>query len=90
MKVTGGRSLNIKDQRTHELARRLAAATGETLTEAVRIALKERLRRIETLRSGESLADRLDEIAFHCASLPKRRERSEDEILGYNERGLPD
>ncbi len=83
-------SLNIKDQKTHELARRLAAATGETLTEAVRIALQERLRRIETGRSGQNLVDRLDEIALHCASLPVRRIRSEDEILGYNEQGLPD
>ena len=83
-------SLNIKDQKTHELARRLAAATGETLTEAVRIALQERLRRIETGRSGQNLVDRLDEIALHCASLPVRRIRSEDEILGYNEEGLPD
>ncbi len=37
--------LNIKDERTHELARRLAAVTGETMTEAVRIALQERLKR---------------------------------------------
>lgn len=83
-------SLNIKDRKTHELARRLAAATGETVTEAVRIALQERLRRIETRRSGQNLADRLDEIALYCASLPVRRMRSEDEILGYNEQGLPE
>ena len=83
-------SLNIKDQRTYDLARRLATATGETLTEAVRIALQERLRRIETRESSRNLADRLDEIAIHCASLPVRRIRSEDEILGYNERGMPE
>jgi antitoxin VapB len=85
-------SLNIKDKRTHELVQRLAAATGETLTEAVRVAVQERLRRIETRSDGRdrNLADGLDEIALHCAWLPISRVRSEDEILGYNERGLPD
>ena len=84
-------ALNIKDQRTHELVLRLAEATGETLTEAVRIAVSERLRRVQARRSGgiRDLAERLDEIARHCAALPVRRMRTEDDILGYNERGLP-
>ncbi len=85
-------SLNIKDQRTHELVRHLAEATGETLTEAVRIAVQERLRQVQARRSGNGreLSKRLDEIAQHCAALPVRRTHSEDEILRYNERGLPD
>jgi antitoxin VapB len=80
-------SLNIKDERTHELVRRLAAVTGESLTEAIRVAVQERLRRVEANRGGQN---RLDEIARHCASLPVRRIRTEDEILGYNARGIPD
>jgi len=82
-------SLNIKDKRTHDLARRLAATTGETLTEAVRVAVQERLNRVEARTGGRRLADRLDEIARHCASLPIVRERAEEEILGYDERGVP-
>jgi len=82
-------SLNIKDERTHDLARRLAAATGETLTEAVRRAVQERLQREEARGGGGRLADRLDEIALHCAALPVRRARSENDILGYDDRGLP-
>ena len=35
------------------------------------------------------LADELDEIALHCARLPVRDPRSADEILGYDEHGLP-
>lgn len=81
--------LNIKDERTHELARRLAAVTGESMTEAVRIALQERLKRQEAGRGARPLRDRLREIAHHCASLPVVRDRTEDEILGYDERGLP-
>ncbi len=81
--------LNIKDERTHELARRLAAVTGETMTEAVRNALRERLKRQVASRGARPLRERLQEIADHCAGLPVVRERSEDEILGYDERGLP-
>jgi antitoxin VapB len=35
------------------------------------------------------LADRLDEIAKHCSALPVLRERPIDEILGYDEQGMP-
>ena len=82
-------SLNIKDKRTHELARRLAALTGETMTEAVRIAVQERLDRQQARRGGPPLGERLRKIAHHCAALPVLRRRSEDEVLGYDERGLP-
>ncbi len=40
-------SLNIKNPEAHELAERVARITGETLTEAVTKALRERLERIE-------------------------------------------
>lgn len=82
--------LNIKDAATHDLARRLAAATGESLTAAVRTALAERLARIERKAAGEDdLVARLDAIARHSGTLPVRRHRSEDETLGLDERGLP-
>ena len=38
--------LNIKNPRAHELATKVAAATGETLTEAVIVSLEERLSRV--------------------------------------------
>lgn len=85
-----GKSLNIKDQRTHQLVRRLAALTGESLTEAVRIAVQDRLRRVEAQRGSRNLVVRLNEIARHCGALPIRDMRSEDEILGYNSRGIPE
>src|SRR5262249_24068821 len=80
----------IKDPRIQDLARRLANATGESLTEAVRVAIQERLARIESRRRGGwRLADRLDEIARHWAALPVRRRWSAAQILGYGKRGLP-
>ena len=62
---------------------------GETLTEAIRKALAERLER-ERLRLGRpgNLADRLREIGEHCASLPDYDTRTADEIIGYDETGM--
>jgi antitoxin VapB len=82
-------ALSLKDKETDRLARAVAALTGETLTDAVRIALAERLER-ERLRRGESarLAERLLEIGRHCASLPDLDPRTPDEILDYDETGM--
>ena len=41
-------SLNIKNEQTHDLARELASLTGESLTEAVTVAVRERLERLRT------------------------------------------
>jgi antitoxin VapB len=83
--------LNIKDPEVHDMARELAAATGETITRAVTIAIRERLQKVRRGETAKShrLADRLDEIADHCAALPVLRDRSVDDILGYDDRGMP-
>jgi len=82
-------ALNIRNSKTEQLAETVAELTGETKTMAVTVALKERLERIHRERSGRSLVDELNEIALRCASLPVLDDRSEDEILGYNEDGSP-
>ncbi len=82
-------ALNIRNIETERLAARLAKLTGETKTQAVRVAVRERLERIQRRRSGRRLADELDEIARHCASLPVLDSRTPDEILGYGDDGLP-
>lgn len=81
--------LNIRKQETHRLAKRLAELTGETMTEAVTLALRDRLERVRRERTDRSLADELDEIAVRCARLPVLDSREPDEILGYDESGLP-
>ena len=81
--------LNIKDPEADRLARELARLTGETITRAVTVAVRERLERVGRRRPGRVLADELDEIALRCASLPIVDTRSEDEILGYDATGLP-
>ena len=81
--------LNIRNEETDQLASDLAKLTGETKTEAVTQALRERLERVRRSRTKRRLADQLDEIARHCAALPVLDGRSADEIIGYEENGLP-
>ena len=80
--------LNIKDEEAHGLARKLAEATGESLTQAVKTSIEERLARVRAA-NGPRLADLLDRIALDCASLPVLDPRLPDEIIGYDENGLP-
>jgi antitoxin VapB len=82
-------ALSLKDKVTDRLAREVAARTGETLTDAIRKALSERLVR-ERLRRGEpaDLAKRLREIGQHRASLPDYDTRSPDEVVGYDDTGM--
>jgi antitoxin VapB len=82
-------ALNLRNAEAEKLAAELAKLTGETKTEAVRKALRDRLNRLRRERSGRRLADELDEIAEHCASLPVLDPRSAEEILGYDQHGLP-
>lgn len=81
--------LNIKDLATEKSVRELAALTGETVTTAVRRAAEERLQRVRHDRGGRSLAIEILEIGRRCASLPDLDRRTADEILGYDEHGLP-
>ena len=79
-------ALNIRNPEAERLAAELAKLTGQNKTRAVIEALRARL---ETLRRRRRrLADELDEVALHCASLPARDERPADEIVGYDESGL--
>jgi len=82
-------ALNIRNREAERLAAELARATGETKTEAVTRALRDRLSRLRRERSRRRLADELDEIALHCAALPVLDRRSADEILGYDRHGVP-
>ncbi len=82
-------ALNIRNPEAERLATALSKLTGETKTEAVTRALRDRIARLRRERSGRRLADELDDIARHCAHLPVRDPRSADDILGYDERGLP-
>jgi antitoxin VapB len=82
-------ALNIRNPEAEKLAQALARLTGETKTEAVTRALRDRLARVRRERRGRRLADELDEIALRCSRLPVLDARPADEILGYDDDGLP-
>ena len=81
--------LNIKDPATEKFVRELAALTGETVTAAVRRAAEERLQRVRGKQSGRRLAEELLEIGRRCAALLDQDTRTAQEIIGYDENGVP-
>ncbi|MDH3474559.1 MAG: type II toxin-antitoxin system VapB family antitoxin [Rhodospirillales bacterium] len=81
--------LSIKDPEADRLARQLAELTGESLTDAVKQALSDRIAR-ETRRRGKALdRDKIDAIVERIAALPVADDRSPEELIGYDEAGLP-
>lgn len=83
-------ALNIKDERTDQLAREVAKRAGESLTVAIRTSLEERLRRLSGRQRASTRKEKLLEILQRVDSLPRASNLSEDEILGYDENGFPE
>ncbi len=82
-------ALSIKHPEADRLARELAARTGESLTEAVVNALRERLNRVSSRAKRELLIEELMAIGERVSKLPVLDPRSPDELLDYDEWGLP-
>ena len=82
-------ALNIKDQTADRLVRELAAETGESLTAAITVAVRERLERLHGAVPRERRRRELAAIARRSAGRTVRDPRSADEILGYGPDGLP-
>ncbi len=89
MKVRKDMPIIIKNDQTELIACKLAELTGETLTDAIKTAVVERYDRLRRERSGRSLADELNSIALRCARRPIISRLSNEEILGYDEAGVP-
>ena len=82
--------LNIKDTEVHALAVELADRTGQTLTQAVKEALRDRLARERAAKSDQRrLIARVLELGRRASSRPVLDPRSPEEILGYDEFGVP-
>lgn len=77
--------LSIKSARADQLARDLAELTGESITDAVVASLEVRLELERRRRRGV----RLDDIVDRFRLLPVLDERGPDQIIGYDEHGLP-
>lgn len=81
-------TLYIDNPEAERLARELASETGESLTEAVTVALRERLARVRARSMGDLLRAEVARIQAFVASLPDLDSRTDDEIIGYDEFGL--
>ena len=87
-------ALNIRNPEANRLAAEVAALAGESKTDAVILALQERLQRLRCQQAVRPdaqalLARRLDQIALRCAARPMRDQRTAEQILGYDAYGLP-
>ena len=83
-------ALSIKDPEADRLARAVAAETGESLTQAVVKALRDRLENERRKsRDVESLVADAMEIGRHYVKQPLLDERTQDDIIGYDQHGIP-
>ena len=78
--------LSIKSERADQLARDLAALTGESITDAVVSSLEARLEIERRKRRASGVAD----IVERFGALPDIDERSAEDIIGYDDDGLPE
>ena len=82
-------ALSIKHPEADRLARELARITGESLTEAVLKAVRERLARETARRSNHGLREEITRMQERVARLPILDRRSDEEIIGFDEHGIP-
>ncbi|MBW1894827.1 MAG: type II toxin-antitoxin system VapB family antitoxin [Deltaproteobacteria bacterium] len=82
--------LSIKNPRAEQLAREVAALSKENLTQVIIHSLEERLERLQGRRTSIDIAEEIMKISKRCSSLPDQDTRTADEILGYNQIGIPE
>lgn len=87
-------ALSIKNQQTHDLIRKLAEITGESMTTAVTLAVRERLERLAPNgRTAEETRARYEAIMAigreFAAEWPAEWTREAMDEWMYDENGLP-
>ena len=81
--------ITIKNPKAEHLAREGAKVSGESVTQAIIVALEERLERLKGRKSATNLTEEILRISKRCSALPELDHRSPDEILDYDSRGVP-
>lgn len=82
-------ALSIRNPKAEELAREVAAESWENLTQAIISAPEERLLRLRERRAARNLAAEIGRISKRCGALPDLDDRTPEEILGYDRKGVP-
>jgi antitoxin VapB len=81
--------LNIKDEKTYALARQLADQRGQSLTRVVHDALEREVRRLALTQKPAERLEEIHSIIDRIAGRKARDNRTADDIIGYDENGLP-
>ena len=81
-------ALSLKNAELEKLARRRARRRGETLSDAILSALQESERSAARM-ANKVTAGEILRLAGEFGKLPMLSARSEEEILGYDEHGIP-
>ena len=80
--------ISIKNPKLEQDIRTLAARTGQSLTDAVATAVREKLSQTSaTDEEDQHFMQVLRRIQEDLAKGPRNDDLTEDEILGYNEHG---
>jgi antitoxin VapB len=80
-----GSTLFVKNPAAHRLAEQISKRLGVTLSDAVVSALQDKIR-----KTGRPVnRARVDALCARIARLPVLDARSADEILGYDDLGIP-
>ena len=82
-------ALSIKNAAAEKLARNVADEAGESITEAIQKSLEERLERLRQRRRAHILEGQIEDLLRRVDELPTLDSRPADEILGYDDSGLP-
>ena len=84
-------SLNLKDPETVRMVRELASLTGESLTAAVKTAVRERAERLELEKKRKKRMEWLEELVAYTAPLLTDLPPSDKigDLLYDKETGLP-
>jgi antitoxin VapB len=82
-------ALSIKSIEVERMAREVAARTGESITGAIQGALERRLEGLKQERRIQLLTGQLEEILQRVDQMPVLDSRTADQILGYDDHGLP-
>jgi antitoxin VapB len=82
-------ALHINNPETERNVRAMADATGESIAEAVNQAVLYRMKSMTKRRPDPKRMEKIRELLARLDALPVLDARSADEIIGYDENGLP-
>ena len=82
-------ALSIRNPKVEHLARVVARRTGENMTDAIARSLEERLARMQGSKQRAAKLRAIRRIVASVKRLPTLDGRTPEEILGYDEHGLP-